>query len=141
MNNNSNNNTSQIAVTQNRAFDRFDQLQAEFALTDGLIEITVLFDLKGNWVPAKWINTQYGTSWLVLDEAGASTGVFVPYASKKRETQAKRGFVEGIARVPAEVILHGGFRPTASIVPAQPNGTVKPKVIITTDRFTQEAGK
>jgi hypothetical protein len=63
--------------------------------------------------------------------------VFVPYATKKRETQAKRGFVEGKVRVTAQVALYGGFRPTAGIVPVNPVGTEKPVVVTSTDRFQE----
>jgi len=73
----------------------------------------------------------------VLDENGKSTGVFIPCDSKKRETQAKRGFVEGIVRVPAvATFAYTAYRPQAVIGPADEVGIVKPVVIITTDRFT-----
>jgi hypothetical protein len=120
---------------QEWCFARYEELKIEFANSDGCVETTVLFDLEGNWTPAKWVTGKYGTSWLVLDANGRSTGVFVPFASKKRETQAKRGFVEGIARVPAEVAMWGGFSPRTGIVPAKPVGTDRPVTIISTDRF------
>jgi len=72
---------------------------------------------------------------MVLNENGKSTGVFVPFRSKKRETQAKRGFVEGFVKVTAMVAYSGGFSPTASIVSAKEVGTGKPVTIVSTDRF------
>jgi hypothetical protein len=129
--------TTSIQNTQDRVFRQYDELVKSFALTDGLMDQTALFDLDGNWVPAKLVDSKYGTSWLVLDENNRSTGVFVPFASKKRETQAKRGYVEGRVRVPAEVTLGGGFRPSCGISPVGPQGTTKPVSIITVDRFQE----
>jgi hypothetical protein len=128
---------SPFEMTQQRADRRYEELLVEFSKTDGLIETSALFDLDGNWTPAKLVDSKYGWSWLVLDENGRSTGVFVPYASKKRETQAKRGFVEGKVRVSAQVALYGGFRPTAGIIPVNPLGTEKPVVVVSTDRFQE----
>lgn len=120
---------------QESTFAHFEELKIEFANSDGCVETTVLFDLEGNWTPAKRVESKYGYSWLVLDANGRSTGIFVPMHSVKRETQAKRGFVEGRGRVPAEVAMWGGFAPRAGIVPAKPVGTDRPITIISTDRF------
>jgi hypothetical protein len=122
---------------QERTFARFEELKIEFANSDGCVETTVLFDLEGNWTPAKRVESKYGYSWLVLDANGRSTGIFVPMHSKKRETQAKRGYVEGIVRVRAEVAMWGGFSPRAGIVPAADLGTEAPVTIISTDRFAK----
>lgn len=128
-------NKSHFACQQDRQAARYAELQIELANSDGCVETTVLFDLEGNWTPAKWVNSKYGTSWLVLDANGRSTGVFVPYGSAKRQTQAKRGFVEGKARVTA-VVKYSGFD-SASICPANPVGTERPVTIISTDRFAK----
>jgi hypothetical protein len=132
---------SPFEMAQQRADRQFNELQKQLAESDGTVQSVALFDLEGNWTPAKIVEGKFGFSWLVLDENGKGTGVFIPYASKKRDTQAKRGFVEGTVRVPATVVLAGGFRPTAHIVPAGAVGTVKPTTIITTDRFKKEEGK
>jgi len=126
---------SSMQNTQDRAFRKFDELTAQLAQTDGTIKTIALFDLAGNWIPARMVTSNFGTSWLVLDANGKSTGAFVPFRSAKRETQAKRGFVEGYVLVPATVGLFGGFRPQAAIVPKHEVGTVKPIKVITTDRF------
>jgi hypothetical protein len=126
---------SSMQNTQDRAFRKFDELTAQLAQTDGTIKTIALFDLAGNWVPARMVTSKFGTSWLVLDANGKSTGTFVPHASAKRETQAKRGYVEGFVLVEASVQLSGGFRPHASIGAKHEVGTVKPIKVITTDRF------
>lgn len=128
---------SSISNTQNRAFKHADELQEQLEASDGLMQTSSLFDLEGNWTPAKIVDGKYGYSWLVLDDNGKSTGIYIPFKSKNRDTQAKRGFVEGIVRVPAQVAMGGGFRPSAKIVPVHEVGTVKPTVIISTDRFNQ----
>lgn len=129
--------TTSIQDTQDRVFRQYDEMVKAFAETDGLVTTTALFDLDGNWVPAKLVDGKYGYSWLVLDENNRSTGVFVPYASAKRETQAKRGYVEGRVRVTGHVTLGGGFRPTVGIAPLNGVGSEKPAEILTTDRFQE----
>jgi hypothetical protein len=133
--------TSPFELAQQRADRQFDELTKQLAESDGTVQSVALFDLEGNWTPAKIVEGKFGFSWLVLDEKGKSIGVFIPYASKKRETQAKRGFVEGIVRVPAKVAYSGGFRPSARIVPANEIGTVKPVKIINADRFNEKEAK
>ena len=129
---------SPFEVMYQRVERKREQLETELANSDGTTQTSALFDLDGNWTPAKLVMGQYGYSWLVLDANGKSTGVFVPFASKKRETQAKRGFVEGIVRVPAKVTYaYAGNRPQAVIAPADEVGTVAPVAIITTDRFAK----
>lgn len=123
--------------TQDRVFAKYDSLVAQVAAGGVTVETSALFDLDGNWTPAKLIQNKYGYSWLVLDANGKSTGVFVPYASKNRETQAKRGFVEGKVRVAAQAILAGGFRPTASLIPAKEDLSGTPVEIITVDRWLE----
>ena len=128
---------SPFEVMYQRVERRREQLEKELAESDGLTQTSSLFDLDGNWTPAKLIEGKFGFSWLVLDNDGKSTGTFIPYGSKKRDTQAKRGFVEGTVRVPAKVTYaYAGGRPQAVIAPADEVGTVKPTVIISTDRFT-----
>jgi hypothetical protein len=122
---------------QDRVFSKYEELIAQVAQGGVTVETSALFDLQGNWTPARLVDSKYGFSWLVLDENGKSTGVYVPYASKKRETQAKRGFVEGKVRVPAKADMWGGKAMQTGLVPADEVGTVKPTEIITTDRFNQ----
>jgi hypothetical protein len=122
---------------QDRVFSKYEELIAQVAQGGVTVETSALFDLQGNWTPARLVDSKYGFSWLVLDDNGKSTGVYVPYASKKRETQAKRGFVEGKVLVPAKAEMWGGKSMQTGLVPADEVGTVKPIEIITTDRFNQ----
>lgn len=126
------------AKREDRVFAQYDQLLEQVAAGGVTVKTTALFDLAGNWVPAKLIDSKYGHSWLVLDSNGKSTGVFVPFGSKKRETQAKRGFVEGIVLVEAKADMWGGFNVQAGLVPADETGTVAPVEVISTDRFAEE---
>jgi hypothetical protein len=135
MDNNQSSFQSNISLVQQRAEKQFQELQAHIKNGEGLIETTALFTTEGEWVPAKLIDNKYGTSWMVLDENGKSTGKYVPYRAAKRETQAKRGFVEGTVKVSAKAVISGGFRPSAKVVPVAAVGTEKPTIIVTTDRF------
>lgn len=125
-----------LSQMADRATARFIDLQAQLIEQGGVVKTVVLFDLNGNWTPAKIVKGTYGTSWLVLDANGKSTGVFVPTNSKKRETQAKRGYVEGWAFVPADVKYIGDkCNFSAAICPIE-RGTLAPVSVITADRFT-----
>lgn len=129
--------TTQFQNHQDRVFAEYEQLLAQVAEGNITVETSALFDLEGNWTPARLIQNKYGYSWLVLDANGKSTGVFVPFGSKKRETQAKHGFVEGKVLVAAKADMWGGFRMQTGLVPAEAVGTGKPVSIITTDRFSK----
>lgn len=129
---------SPFEVMYQRVERKREELEKQLAESDGLVQTSALFDLEGNWTPAKIVESKYGYSWLVLDGNGKSTGTYIPYQPKKRETQAKRGYVEGTVRVAAKVsYAYAGGRPQAVIAPADAVGTVKPTVIISTDRFNQ----
>jgi hypothetical protein len=125
-----------LSQMADRATAHFLDLEIELAEQGGVVKTVVLFDLNGEWVPAKIVKGTYGRSWLVLDANGKSTGVFVPTDSVKRQTQAKRGYVEGVAFVPA-VVKYVGDRCNfyAAICPIE-RGTLAPVSVVTADRFT-----
>lgn len=79
--------------------------EAEAALIErgGVQEFATLFDLDGNWVPCRIVEGKYGPSWMILDAEGKRTGEYVPYRPKRRDTLAKRGYVEGYAMFPARI--------------------------------------
>jgi hypothetical protein len=89
-----------------------EHLAAQIADNGGVWEFDGLFDLDGNLVPAKEIETRYGWSWMLLDEAGRCDGWFNESKAKKDETRirnnAKKGFYVGRVRVPAYAALAGG---------------------------------
>ena len=124
-------------VHQDRVFKEYDAL-LEQAANGATVTTSALFDLEGNWTPARIVESKYGYSWLVLDENHKSTGVYVPFKAKKRETQAKRGYVEGTVKVAAKAVMNGGFRPVAMLAPVVGDGTDTPIEIITTDRFKEQ---
>jgi hypothetical protein len=125
-----------LSQMADRATARFIELEAKLAEQGGVVKTIVLFDLNGNWAPAKIAEGTYGQSWLVLDANGKSTGVFVPVGTTKRQTQAKRGYVEGWAFVPAVVKYVGDkCNFSAAICPIE-RGTLAPVSVVTVDRFT-----
>ena len=118
-----------------------DRLQADIIDNGGTRTMIALFDLNGNWVPAKVIDGQYGQSWAVLDTNGRHTGVYAPFHPARRNTMTKRGYLEGYASFPAVAVITGGGRGTGgaascyvTAVKACPE-TTPPVAIETTDRW------
>lgn len=75
---------------------------------------TALFDglfvkATGERVPARQIETQWGTSWMICDATtGRATGVFYPAGKKTaRSKMAKAGLEEREERAPAKAIMAG----------------------------------
>lgn len=111
----------------------------------GVAEFITLFDLDGNWVPSRLVEGKYGTSWMVLDETGKRTGVYVPYLPKRRDTLAKRGYVEGYAMFPAKIDYVGGQGGAATVRVGRVRTSrdhEPPVRVVTVDRWAaKEAGK
>jgi len=91
------------------------RLQAEIEENGGLWEYAALFDLQGNLVPAKEVETRYGYSWALLDPQnpeGRFLGWFnesnAQNDARKIATDAKKGFYVGVVKVPAYAKLAGG---------------------------------
>lgn len=84
--------------------------EATIAENGGVASFLALFTTGGEWVPAKPIDGRYGTRWMVLDTTGKATGEFLPYLPVRRDTLAKRGYVEGYACWPAKAAIHGTGR-------------------------------
>lgn len=89
-----------------------DRLQADIIEAGGKAEFPALFDLSGNLVPAKEIETQFGWSWMLLDEREKCAGWFNESKARNEETRrknnAKKGYYVGRVRVPAFAKLAGG---------------------------------
>jgi len=87
------------------------RLQATIEDFGGLAEFNALFDLDGNWVPARTITGRYGKCWMILDEQGEATGQFAPFAPARKSTLEKRGFREGTVLRPARADIgsHGSI--------------------------------
>ena len=78
------------------------RLEADLIDNGGVSEFLALFDLAGNYQPAVAIEARYGMRWMLLDADGKRTGEFLPWLPKRRDTLAKRGYVEGYAVFPAK---------------------------------------
>jgi hypothetical protein len=85
-----------------------DRRQADIIEAGGVARFIALFDLNGNWVPAQMIDGKYGRSWMLLDAEGKRTGEYAPYLPKRRDTLAKRGYVEGYVMRPAKADIVSG---------------------------------
>lgn len=120
------------------------EAEAELIERGGVSEFLTLFDLDGNWVPCRMVEGRYGKSWMILDADGKRTGEFVPYLPKRRDTLAKRGYVEGRAMFPARIdyietgggvmgVRVGSIRTCRDHVP--------PTSIVTVDRWAAKEGK
>lgn len=77
-------------------------LNAAIVERGGWSEFPALFNLTGEFVPAKRIEGTYGPRWLVLDADGKSTGVFLTYFPKRRATLADKGYTEGWVKRPSK---------------------------------------
>jgi hypothetical protein len=121
---------------------RHKMAEADLLERGGVSEFLTLFDLDGNFVPAKIIQTQYGSRWMVLDAEGRKTGEFLPVTPKRRDTLAKRGYCEGYAMFPAAVGYAEG-RGGLVTVSVRSFKTCKdhepPTEVISADRFTNPA--
>ena len=116
--------------------------QARIVEAGGEHRFPALFDLQGNYVPAQTIEGRWGTRWHLLAASGFGTGVFLPYLPKRRQTLAKRGYVEGWVMRPAEAFMNGtghgmSGRAWVDIRPTDlPWHT--PRTIISTDRWADQ---
>lgn len=82
--------------------------EAQLIEDGGLACFPALFDLNGNYVPAKLIEGKYGECWALLDETGTFTGVFINAWPARRATIANKGFLEGVVKRPARVKVMSG---------------------------------
>lgn len=92
------------------------ELQAKIVEGGGTWEFPALFDLDGNLVPAKYIETRYGMAWALLDSSdpdGRFTGFFNESQAQRkgvaRKTDAKKGYYVGRVLAPAYADVSGGM--------------------------------
>ena len=116
-----------------------DRLEAQLVLNGGVAKFPALFDLQGNWVPARLIYAKYGPCWMVLDNEGKFDGHFVSAYPKQRKTIANKGFLEGTVLRPAKVGYSGEH--VSNVVccykPLTPP-FMPPVGIVSSDRFSEE---
>lgn len=94
---------------------------ADLADNNGRSEFVALFDLEGNLVPARQVETRYGWAWLLLDEDGQSTGRFFNESNARkpetaRANNAKKGIYVGAVEADADIqhlLDRGHLRPAA----------------------------
>lgn len=87
------------------------RLQAAIDVAGGTHEFPALFDTEGNLVPAKRVDTKYGTAWAVLSDPNdpsseATAWVNESKADKsatRKKNLAKKGYVMGTVRARAAV--------------------------------------
>lgn len=112
------------------------RMEADLLEAGGTYEFPALFDLDGNWVPAKLIDGQYGTSWMILDTNGRRTGQYVAAFPVRRSTIVRKGFLEGYVTRPAKIDMRGNnlctVRPVHVATDRPQDG---PLSIVSTDRW------
>lgn len=93
---------------------RTSALKAEVAENDGRAEVHALFDLDGNLIAAKYIETQYGWTFGILENDDPESSIvswFRPSSAQKESTRlandAKKGYYVGAVMAPAAVTTTG----------------------------------
>lgn len=106
-----------------------DRLQAEIDENGGRFEFAALFDLDGNLVPAKLIDTRYGLAWGILpddDPHGRFVRWFNPSSARSDVTRLKnnrrKGYTEGRVLAPAKAVLSGTNATSVRAVPLRTDG-------------------
>lgn len=84
---------------------------ADLADNEGRTDFQALFDLDGNLIPARCVETRYGWSWVYDDEDGNSHWFSESHAKKgatRKANDAKKGYQLGSVNQKAYVTLGGG---------------------------------
>jgi hypothetical protein len=103
-------------------------------------EFITLFTVSGDWQPAVQIEGRWGTRWMLLDANGERTGEYLPFHPARRDTLAKRGYVEGYAIWPAKVVYTEGSAGLVSVRPVTVKAVrhhVPPVEITCRDRWAE----
>jgi hypothetical protein len=114
---------------------QLDRLRADIADNNGKWTFEALFDLDGNLIPAREVETRYGWAWMLLDENDRCTGWFNASHAKNPETRrrndAKKGVYVGTIKAPAYAKLSGSNACTVTaIVLPRPNPDPQDIVIV-----------
>lgn len=95
-------------------FSSRDQLQAEILDNGGTCEYQALFDLDGNLVAAKRVDTRYGSSWAILASDDPNSRIVAWFNESKAKNEAtrlrnnaKKGYYIGAVRAPARAEVWG----------------------------------
>lgn len=94
--------------------NRLNLVKAELADSNGLSEFPALFDLDGNLVAAKLLDTRYGSAWALLDSDDPDSRIVgwvnrskAAKAKTRAANLAKKGYTEGTVVAPAGAKLTG----------------------------------
>jgi len=117
------------------------RLQADIEDNGGKAEVPALFDLDGNLIPAKLIDTRFGTSWGIFKSWDALNGSgdivrWVKAFPARRSTLVGYDVMEGRVMALAYADLRGksASNVTAVIVRKQFDGNEE---VVTSDRFAR----
>lgn len=124
-----------------------DRLQAAITEGGGTAEFAALFDLDGNLIAAKYVETRFGYAWGILaddDPHGRIVRWVNASEAKKAKTaranDAKKGFYIGIVAAPAVADLHGGNACTVTAYPKRTDGGFSRDVTIIDNGHGENAG-
>jgi hypothetical protein len=96
---------SQVTARELRA-------KADLAEAGGRWEFPALFNLDGEQVPAKLVQTRYGLSWMLLDAEGRCAGWFnrskAQDEAKAKAANERKGYRIGRVRADAVVVMEEG---------------------------------
>lgn len=91
------------------------ELKAQLIEQGGVVETDALFDLEGNYVLAKWVHTEFGGAWGIMDPdnpSGRFLGWFNESKAKNPETarknNARKGYYVGRIKAKGYVKIVGG---------------------------------
>lgn len=116
-----------------------DRAEARLLEAEGLAEFPALFDLQGQWVPARLIDGKFGPCWMVLDHKGEFKGEFVGAFPKQEATLAKKGYCEGVVMRPARVDFVGSSAVNVRVAYlAVDEPWEQPAVIISSNRWKED---
>lgn len=95
-----------------RTLAREERLKADVAEKGGRWEFPALFDLAGNLVAAKLIETKYGPRWGVLssDDPRSTVAAWLTAYPVRKSTLERKGYREGVVLAPAVVKIGGSGR-------------------------------
>lgn len=102
-------------------------MKAELIEAGGVYERSVLFDLEGNLVLAKEVETQFGWSWGIMDPdnpRGRFLGWFNPSKARNEETarrnNARKGYYVGRAMIKGYVKIYASGTGLSGAASARP---------------------
>lgn len=111
------------------------RMEADLMENGGTADFPALFTLSGEMVPARLMNTRYGTKFAVYASPAAalSRGDVVAWVDPfpaRESTLTRKGYRLGYVRVPARVEMRGGSATTVRPVFERTDGGYSPDAMI-----------